>query len=288
MSTKPDECKTPGDHPGMKLLYITKDPKVAQIIERCGIDWVFVDLEINGKTERQEGRNAVISGHTVEDVRAVRQVLGTSQLMVRTNPWGKGSVREVDQIIDAGADIVMLPFFTSAVEVENFIAAVNRRAKVCLLLETPGAVENIDAILDLPGIDYIHVGLNDLHIAYRMRFMFEPLADGTVERLCEKFAKKNIEYGFGGMARIGKLLPPAENIIAEHYRLGSSMVILARSFYNSGSMTDYEDLEASFKAGVSEIRAWEQVLRTKPPEFYESNRRSVVDDVLKVAESMGR
>ncbi|MFQ7120212.1 MAG: hypothetical protein ACLRPW_09675 [Intestinibacter sp.] len=33
--------------------------------------------------------------------------------------------------------------------------------------------------------------------------MFELLADGTVEYLCNKFKHKNITYGFGGIAALG-------------------------------------------------------------------------------------
>ena len=67
------------------------------------------------------------------------------------------------------------------------------------MVETPEAVENIDNILALTGIDYIHIGLNDLHLGYGMSFMFELLADGTVDMLC-KISEKGIPYGFGGVA----------------------------------------------------------------------------------------
>ena len=49
------------------------------------------------------------------------------------------------------------------------------------------AVERIDEILALDGIDEVHIGLNDLSLGYGMKFMFELLTDGTVERLCLKF-----------------------------------------------------------------------------------------------------
>ena len=48
-----------------------------------------------------------------------------------------------------------------------------------------------------------------------------------------KFEDKGIPYGFGGIAQLGQGTLPAENIIAEHYRLGSSMAILSRSFCNT-------------------------------------------------------
>ena len=32
-----------------------------------------------------------------------------------------------------------------------------------------------------------------------MKFMFEPLVNGVVENLCNKFTEKGIQYGFGGI-----------------------------------------------------------------------------------------
>ena len=81
-------------------------------------------------------------------------------------------------------------------------------------------MDNIDSILAVQGIDYVHIGLNDLHLGYGMKFMFELLTDGTVEKLCNKLKEKGITYGFGGIAQLGQGTLPAEHIIAEHYRLG--------------------------------------------------------------------
>lgn len=124
----------------------------------------------------------------------------------------------------------MLPFFKTRHEVEMFVSLVDGRAQTCLLLETPEAVSEVDSIIRVDGIDYVHVGLNDLHLGYGMKFMFELLANGTVDMLCTKFREKGVPFGFGGVARLGGGLLPAEYVLSEHYRLGSSMVILSRSF----------------------------------------------------------
>src|SRR5690606_32312713 len=240
-------------HPGMTLMSITREPAIAAMLERCGVDWVFVDLEIIGKQERQAGRNTVVSGHSLEDVRAVRQVLSRSKLLVRVNPWGDWSADEIEGVVDAGADIIMLPFFKTRAEVQAFVNAVGGRAKTCLLLETAEAARDVEEILSVPGIDYVHIGLNDLHLAYGMKFMFEPLADGTVDRLCAVFAGAGVTYGFGGMARIGSLKPPAEDIIAEHYRLGSGMVILSRSFCDFAASAEPARLEEPLMRAVREV-----------------------------------
>lgn len=278
----------PSKHPGMTLMSITRDPAVAAMLERCGVDWVFVDLEIIGKQERQAGRNTVVSGHSLDDVRAVRQVLSRSKLLVRVNPWGDWSAGEIDGVVEAGADIIMLPFFKTRAEVQAFVDAVGGRARTCLLLETAEAARDVEEILSVPGIDYVHIGLNDLHLAYGMKFMFEPLADGTVDRLCEAFARAGVTYGFGGMARIGTLKPPAEDIIAEHYRLGSSMVILSRSFCDFGAVEDPTALEEDLRENVEAVRACEADLRRKGAEFFASNRKSVIADIDSVARSIPR
>lgn len=59
-----------------------------------------------------------------------------------------------------------------------------------LLLETPEAVEIIDEILQLKGINYIRIGLNDLSLGYGMKFMFQLLADETVDRFVQNLEKK--------------------------------------------------------------------------------------------------
>lgn len=270
----------------LNLLYITREPAVAEVLQHCGVDWVFVDLETLGKAERQAGRNTVKSDHTVEDVRTVRAVLGRAQLLVRINPWGAHSQTEIDAVVAAGADIVMLPFFTTAAEVRAFVEAIDGRARCCLLLETPEACAVLDDVLAVPGIDHVHIGLNDLHMALGQRFMFEPLVDGTVDRIAEACHRHGVPFGFGGCARIGSLVPPAEDILAEHYRLGSSSVILSRSFCNLQAMENLEVVEASICSGVAEIRAWEAELRKKDEAFFEQNRESVRRDVLAVAAKM--
>ena len=94
-------------------------------------------------------------------------------------------------------------------------SAVRGRARTCLLVETMGAVERIEAILAVPGIDFIHIGLNDIHIERGTRFMFEPYADGLLDGLAGKIRGSGIPFGIGGMARIGEKIPPAEAIIAQ-------------------------------------------------------------------------
>lgn len=75
-------------------------------------------------------------------------------------------------MLAAGADYIMLPMYRTREDVETFIGYVKGRAKTMLLLETIDAQKNLEDYVDLPGIDEIHIGLNDLHLAYKKDFMF--------------------------------------------------------------------------------------------------------------------
>lgn len=265
----------------LKLMYITNRTDVALAAEAEGVDRIFVDMEYIGKHLRQGGMDTVQSRHTVEDVKNIRRVLRSAKLLVRCNPiHGRtaeycDSREEIEAVIAAGADIVMLPYFKTVDEVRTFLEIVNGRARTSLLLETPEAAEAADEILDLPGIDEVHIGLNDMSLGYRMKFMFELLADGTVEKLCRKCALRGIPYGFGGIASLGRGALPAEYVIKEHYRLGSGCVILSRSFCDAGKIGDIHRIKEVFRSGMKEIRDFEKTC-LEHPETYEENRRQVV------------
>jgi len=264
----------------LKLMYITNRPEIAKIAESAGVERIFVDMEYIGKADRQGGMDTVQSRHTISDVRAIKQCVTKAQIMVRCNPIHEAtesycsSKDEIDGAIEAGADIVMLPYFKTVEEVRTFIRLVNGRAKTLPLIETPEAVACIDEILALDGIDEVFVGLNDLSLGYGMKFMFQLLVDGTVERLCEKFKAKGLSYGFGGIAALRQGMLPAERVIAEHYRLGSTCAILSRSFCNTGKITDVDTVRDIFENGLKEIRAWEQECESGRVDFV-ANRREV-------------
>ena len=264
----------------LTTMYITNNPAVARIAEEAGVDRVWVDLEYIGKAKRQGGMDTVQSHHTIEDIKVIRGAIRRAELLVRVNPIHEAtpdygdSRSEIEAAIAAGADRLMLPYFKTAAEVKTFLHIINGRVKNVLLLETPEAVAAIDEILRLPGIDEIHIGLNDLSLGYGMPFMFELLADGTVERLCLKFREAGIPYGFGGIASLGKGLLPAERIIREHYRLGSTRVILSRSFCNTELITDLDEIRRVFETGMREIRALEAECEQHAAYFWDNRKEA--------------
>lgn len=242
----------------LTLMYITNDPAIALIAEKNGVDRIWVDLETLGKEQRQKGFNSVKSHHTIEDIRVISPLLTKAEMLVRVNPINPESKKEIDEVIVAGADMIMLPMWKSPKEVLQFLKIVNGRVKTTLLLETKEAVDCVDEVLSLGVFDEIHIGLNDLHLSYGLNFMFELLSNGIVENLCRKFRQNGIPYGFGGIAKLGSGLIPAEMIIKEHYRLGSTRAILSRSFCNTDQIRDKAEIEKIFSINMPKLRAYEK------------------------------
>ncbi len=269
----------------LKLMYITNNPDVAYIAQNAGVDRIFIDLEYIGKDIRQGGMDTVQSRHTLSDVKRISEKIKKSEVLVRINPIHEktdlygSSAEEIDHAIENGADVLMLPYFKTVSEVEEFVKLVSGRCKTMLLLETPEAAAAVDEILNVQGIDEIFIGLNDLSLGYGKKFMFELLADGTVENLVNKFKAKGIPYGFGGMASLEGGLLPGKLILKEHYRLGSGYVILSRSFCNTSKITDLNEIEKVFE-GVKNIRKYEELC--KEATDFEENKQIIKNAICKI------
>lgn len=242
----------------LQLMLITADPQVAAYAEESGVDRIFIDMEFLGKQDRQKNLNLPLNQHTFSDITTVKKNLSHTEVMVRINPPHENTSEEVQKAIDAGADCIMLPYFTRLDEVENFVRAIDGRCKSNILLETATAVARAESILSLP-LSEVHVGLNDLRLTLKLDFLYETLTGGLVDFLAEIAKRKNISFGFGGVGSLtkGADIPP-ELVIKEHARLGSERVILSRAF--TGGYTSIDDLRANvdFAKEVQLIREAEK------------------------------
>lgn len=265
----------------MKFLLIPDD---ADMVEAClahGIDRVFIDLEVDGKSERQAGLNAHFSSHDLADVREARkQVPACSQteLMVRINPISPASPKEIDAVIGYGCDLIMLPMFHSARELRELSGLVGGRVGTVGLFETPAALGRLRTLLAAPDRPQeAHLGLNDLSLGLRVDFLMEPLAGGLVDHFCRECADAGVPYGFGGVGALGTGVVPAELILSEHVRLGSEAVILSRTFRDA-ARTD----PALFGEMIRDLRSHIARLREVPTSVLETNRRALVEAVGRV------
>ena len=262
----------------MNLMILAADPQSAIEAQNAGVDRIFYDLEWIGKAERQHGRNTVKSNNNIDNIPAVRKVLNKSELLVRTNPIHAYSKEEVEKAIAYGADVLMLPMVMDHHDVEQYVEMVAGRAKVCIMIETAAAMARLDKILAIPGVDELFIGLNDLHISMGLTFMFELLSDGLVEYIAQKCNKVGMPFGFGGIARIGEGDLPSDNILGEHVRLGSTSVILSRTFKGvvgvdkNARKIDLSEEVLKVRNRMDEINQW-------TVEQHSENRKKIADAV---------
>jgi hypothetical protein len=78
--------------------------------------------------------------------------------------------------------------------------------------------------------------------------MFEIFNTGFLDLAVKKLRKAKVPFGIGGVSRIGHGEIPSNLILSEHKRLGSSRVIISRSFFKENGK------EINFKSEISKLR----------------------------------
>ena len=234
-------------------MLITNNRNVAQLAVDSGVGRIFLDIEINGKKERQGHLDTVISGHCLNDLQELRKVTGEFEILVRINPLFVGTGDEVEAAIRLGADIIMLPMFHTEEEVRAVSEMIDGRIKLIPLVETKSAIKNIDMIARVAGVNEIHIGLNDLHLDMGLSFMFELFTNGVIEDAAVKLNQVGMPFGIGGIAKLGEGKLPADMILSEHIRLGSKSAILSRAFHNGSKTLEEFQKRANLKEEVSKI-----------------------------------
>lgn len=262
-----------------KYMFITDNAEVAEYVESCGVNRIFVDLERNGKIARQGHLNTVISQHDPANIELISRRLKSADLMVRLNPLHAQSESEIEMVIDSGCTSIMLPMFESIREVEQISEYVRGRVNIIPLVETIGATQCISEVSLLDAVSEIHIGLNDLHLQMKKRFMFELIADGTVEHLMTQTHKPT---GFGGIARVGSGTITAELVMAEHVRMGSSGVILSRAFHNNASSMRELNQNIDFRLELHKLNEIRSFLMGAPDEHINLMHSKLCAEVLKV------
>lgn len=242
----------------LHLIYITNDADVASFVADNGADVIMVDLEVLGKDERQKGRDTWISSHTIADVERVVSAVGTDRVMVRTDPMHGGLKKQIDDCRSVGATIFMQPMYSSYRDICEYLDLIGPNCHLVPLAETTGAIDCFRDTCANPEITRIHIGLNDLQISSGTHFLFEPVVNGLMDRLSASALENDTAFGFGGIARIGEGIVPAELILAEHVRLLSSAVILSRTFRLGDGSDDEQERNTTFATAVADLKALEQ------------------------------
>lgn len=168
--------KSSGAHPPVGTWISSASPMLAEAIGYAGFDWGLVDME-----------------HSPLDVMSVVHILqalsGTKMLSVVRVPWNDAVT--VKRMLDAGATTLMFPFVQTGDEARRAVAATryppqgvrglagksratrfgttpnyfktaNDNIGVILQIETAQAIEQIETIGSVQGVDALFIGTADL------------------------------------------------------------------------------------------------------------------------------
>ena len=250
----PRRSPTPSTETFVLTLW-TDDPELATRADAAGVDRIGVDLERRGKAERQRGLGTWISPHRHEDLDAVRAALTDAAPFARVDPFFAGTARQLDEVLDRGAKVVMLPMAASPSEVSDFADLVDGAATVVLLVESYEGIRRLPELVAIDGVDEVHIGLNDLALSLGVRNRWLALADDLTVRAGSIVTGAGKRFGLGAVGRPGdRGLPiPVDLVYAQYPRTGATAALLSRSFFRDG---EGEDLAADIGMLREELSAW--------------------------------
>jgi hypothetical protein len=208
------------------LVLFSTEARFVQEAVAAGVSAVMVDWERRGKSHRQAGADTEINQDTAADLDRVRAAT-RAPLCCRIESVGATTRVEVARALEGGADELFVPMVRSPADAETVLRLADGRCAVSILIETREALDHLRELAALP-LARVYVGLHDLGIERRSRSLFDPLADGTLERIRAYFPQP---FGFGGLTLPESGAPiPCRLLIGEMVRLGCSFSFLRRSF----------------------------------------------------------
>ena len=271
----------------MKYIFITNHPDTAKIAYQSGVQRFMVDLEIEGKQERQGHVDTFISTHQFSDISLIRKAVPDAEVLVRLNKYGPHTCQEVEQAVNLGADIIMQPFFLSYQDVLEFSEYIPSDIGFIPLFEHYAVLELLEEIFAIQKISEVYLGLNDLHLSRQQKFVFEPLANGDVDLFAAQAKAANFSFGFGGVAMPGEGDFSAYDVMKEHARLGSTRVILGRAFrkFFEGDSTFSEQEKLMTQALAKLTNAYDQAQRRLSQEV-EIDRLNAFAKIKQIAQNI--
>ena len=150
-----------------------------------------------------------------------------------------------------------------------FAELVGGRAVVVGLLETPGALAAVDEVVAVPGLDELHIGINDLGLALGLANRFLVLARDDVAAAAGAAAAVGKRFGAGGIGRArDERFPVAADLVyAQLARLDSGAALLSRSFTGGAG-----DLAGDVRRARERLAWW----RSRPQAELDAARAALV------------
>jgi 2-keto-3-deoxy-L-rhamnonate aldolase RhmA len=187
-------------------------PEVAEVLSAAGFDWLFIDAE-----------------HGPLDALAIQRILqgaGSTPCLVRL---ARGDEVSIKQALDVGAAGIIAPLINSAGQAaevvrharyaplgtrgvgvgrahgygftfQEYVSSANNETVVVVQAEHIDAVNNIEAIVQVPGVDAVLVGPYDLSASLgHIGEVTHPDVIAAIDRVTQACRAVNLPLGIFGM-----------------------------------------------------------------------------------------
>jgi 2-dehydro-3-deoxyglucarate aldolase/4-hydroxy-2-oxoheptanedioate aldolase len=207
------KAEKPFSKPLIGTIISMASPQVAEIISITGFDWVMIDMEH--------------SSLSLENVENALQVTGEKLLRIVRVP-GNDEIW-IKRVLDTGCDGILVPMVNTAEEARrvvqsskyplegkrsvglarahkfgpgftDYLEGANKNLVIMIQIENIEGVRNIDAILEVKGIDSIFIGPYDLSASMGLTGQLShPDVVSTIKIIKDKCRKAGLPYGIFGM-----------------------------------------------------------------------------------------
>ncbi len=192
-----------------------------------GVSRFIFDVETRGKSDRQLTFDTDISAASLDDLStfvAKTKIRPTCRL----DAWHDRTDFEIERAIAGGAGELLFPMVRTVVEIKHLLALVAERVPSGIMIETKEILDCVSEIGRMP-LSRVYVGLNDLMISRGSSNLFEPMIDGTVDRIRSQIG--DLPFGVAGATRVNGGSPvPFRLLLSDMARIDTDFTMLRRSF----------------------------------------------------------
>ena len=187
-------------------------PEIAEMMAKTGFDWLFIDAE-HGAFNPQQAQSML-------------QAASPCPCIIRVP---SGDEIWLKKALDAGADGIIVPQVNTAeqakkiishckyspdgsrgvgigrahkygIEFEDYIKNANQQTAVILQAESRTAIENIDEIVKVAGLDAILIGPYDLSASLgKIGEVSDPVVQDAITKIADSCQQNNVKLGIFGV-----------------------------------------------------------------------------------------
>ncbi len=203
------KAKLAAGEPAFGCSIMIPSPQIVEMVGHAGFDWVLIDME-HGTIGLETAELMIMAAETLGKTAIVRPPSNSSADITAAMDRGAGGVQvpHINTVEDARRAVAAVKFgpgdhrglaagtrpnrYGLAEAMPEFVECSNAESLVCIQLEHSSAIDNVDALLDVEGVDVFFIGPSDL--SQSMGYVGNPKA-APVTSAIEQTLNKIVDAG---------------------------------------------------------------------------------------------